>query len=180
MEFREMRRGRQQLSREECIDILKKNTAGTLAVLGDGGYPYAVPLSYVYDGQKLYFHCAKSGHKLDAIRSCDRVSFCVIDQDRVVPEEYTTYFRSVILFGRAKILEGTNQIRSALEKLALKYAPEDDAASRNAMIEKEAAALCMVEIEIRHMSGKQAIELVKQRENQRAGEGKENGTVGRL
>ena len=82
-----MRRHRQQLSCEESIGILKKATSGTLALLGDGGYPYAVPISYVYDEGKLYFHSAKSGHKVDAIRSCDKASFCVIEQDVIQPEK---------------------------------------------------------------------------------------------
>ena len=102
--FREMRRKKQALPPEECAEILRRGTSGVLAVLGDGGYPYAVPLSYVYDGEKIFFHCAKSGHKLDAIRQNSKVSFCVIDQDQIVPEEYTTYFRSVIVFGTARIL----------------------------------------------------------------------------
>ena len=98
--FREMRRKRQQLSEEESIGILQKATSGTLALLGDGGYPYAVPISYVYHERKLYFHSALAGHKVDAIRKCDKASFCVIEKDDVQPEKYTTFFRSVIAFGR--------------------------------------------------------------------------------
>jgi len=67
--FREMRRKKQLLPEDACIAILQKGTSGVLAVLGDDGYPYAVPLSYVYHAGKLYFHCAKAGHKLDAIQS---------------------------------------------------------------------------------------------------------------
>ena len=160
MEFRKMRRNRQELTQEECVRILQKNTAGTLAVLGDGGYPYAVPLSYVYEDGKLWFHCAVSGHKLDAIRSCEKVSFCVIDQDQVEPFKYTTYFRSVIAFGRARILKEQDQIRSALERLACKYAPKDSPSHREKEIENGLGRLCMVEIAIEHMSGKQARELM--------------------
>ena len=98
--FRPMRRGKQLLPPEESIQILEQGTSGVLAVAGDAGYPYAVPLSYVYTDGKLYFHCAKSGHKLDAIRRNSKTSFCVIGQDAVVPLEYTTYFRSVIAFGQ--------------------------------------------------------------------------------
>ena len=97
--FRPMRRFKQALSPEECRAVLERGTSGVLALSGDGGWPYAVPLSYVYADGKIYFHSAKSGHKVDAIRSCPRASFCVIDQDHIVPEEYTTYFRSVIAFG---------------------------------------------------------------------------------
>ena len=160
MMFREMRRKRQQLTEVECIEILKKNTFGVLAVSGDGGYPYAVPLSYVYDKHILYFHCAKSGHKLDAIKTCDKVSFCVVDQDFVVPQEYTTYFRSVIVFGRAGIVDQEDEIRNAIEKLAIKYYPEDSKDNRNSTIEKEYKAMCIVKIQIEHMAGKEAIELI--------------------
>ena len=97
-EFREMRRKRQQLSKEESIAILEKATAGTLALLGDDDYPYAVPISYVYHEGKLYFHSALAGHKVDAIRKCENASFCVIEQDDVQPKKYTTFFRSVIAF----------------------------------------------------------------------------------
>ena len=82
-EFRQMRRKRQQLSNEESIAILEKSTAGTLALLGDDDYPYAVPISYVYHEGKLYFHSVLAGHKVDAIRKCDKASFCVIEQDDV-------------------------------------------------------------------------------------------------
>ena len=159
--FREMRRKRQQLSEKECIEILNNSTSGTLAVSGDDGYPYAVPLSYVYNDGKIFFHCAKSGHKLDAIKNNSKVSFCVIAQDKIVPEEYTTYFRSVIVFGQAHIMDDDNKIRAAIKLLAEKYHPDDSEAHRNEMIEKEYAALCLVEIDIEHMTGKEAIELVK-------------------
>ena len=159
--FREMRRKRQQLTEAECVEILNRNTSGVLAVSGDSGYPYAVPLSYIYDGNALYFHCAKNGHKLDAIKNCDKVSFCVIDQDKVVPQEYTTYFRSVVIFGRASIVNSEDEIRTAIEKLAIKYNPADDKEHRDAVIDKEYAAMLIVKIDIDHMTGKEAIELAK-------------------
>ena len=134
--FREMRRKNQALSLEECIkkqlldyrksvDILNRGTAGVLALLGDNDYPYTVPISYVYDNSKIYFHSAKAGHKIDAIRKNRKASFCVLDQDQVIPEEYTTYFRSVIAFGQIRILEKESEIQEAMEKLAFKYYPED-------------------------------------------------------
>ena len=163
MEFRKMRRSQQELPEKECTEILERNTSGVLAVLGDSGYPYAAPLSYVYCGGSLYFHCAKSGHKLDAIKGCDKVSFCVIDQDRVIPEQYTTYFRSVVVFGRAGILTDEDEIRDAIERLAVKYAPGDSRENRDAAIRREFDALCMVKIKVEHMTGKEAIELVRKR-----------------
>ena len=159
--FREMRRKKQQLSEAECLSVIERNTAGVLAVSGDEGYPYAVPLSYVYLDGAIYFHSAKSGHKLDAIRQNDKVSFCIIDQDQVIPEKYTTYYRSVIVFGRAVILEDAEEILSAIEKLAVKYHPTDTPENRDAAIGRELHALAMVKIEIAHITGKQAIELAR-------------------
>ena len=161
--FREMRRKKQALGREDCDGVLYRGTSGVLALAGDDGYPYAVPISYVYDGRALYFHCARAGHKLDAIRRCPKASFCVIDQDRVVPEEYTTYFRSVIAFGTVRELEDPEEKRNAIEKLAVKYAPEDSGENRQAAIQREWAPLCMLEMTIEHLSGKEAIELVRAR-----------------
>lgn len=157
--FREMRRKKQLLSQEAADAVLERGSAGVLAVYGDEGYPYAVPLSYVYSGNKIYFHCALTGHKLDAIRRNDKVSFCVIDQDAVVPEKYTTYFRSVIVFGRARVLEDEGEKRAALESLAARYTPDDEP-GRLQEIDKSFKQVCMVELSIDHMTGKEAIELV--------------------
>ena len=100
--FREMRRKGQALPDDVCKEILEKAPHGVLAVSGDGGWPYAVPLSFVYSAGTVYFHCACEGHKLDAVRRDARASFCVVDSDEVVAEEYTTYYRSVIaLFGNS-------------------------------------------------------------------------------
>ena len=158
--FREMRRKKQKLSKEECDRILYNGTSGVLALHGDDGYPYAVPVSYVYNGEKLLFHSAKNGHKIDAILKNAAASFCVIDQDQIVPEEYTTYFRSIIAFGRIRILEDDAEKLSAIEKLAVKYAPDDTAENRDKAIEREWKPLCMMEMEIEHLTGKQAIEMI--------------------
>lgn len=161
--FREMRRKKQALPKEDCAAILNRGMSGVLALAGDNDYPYAVPISYVYDGEKLYFHCAKSGHKLDAICRNPKASFCVIDQDQIVPQEYTTYFRSVIVFGKIRILEDDGEKRSAIEKLALKYAPDDTIENRQEAIDKEWKPLCTLEMIPEHISGKEAIELARQR-----------------
>lgn len=161
--FREMRRKNQELSREECLAVLDRGTSGVLAVHGEGGYPYAVPLSYAYADGKLWFHCARAGHKLDAIIRDPKVSFCVTDRDQVVPLEYTTYFRSVILFGRARVLEDPAEIRAALERLALRYAPEYSQEHRQSVLEKELPAVAIIEVAVEHLTGKEAIELVRSR-----------------
>ncbi len=159
--FHEMRRKKQALSLEECAAILNLRTSGVLALAGDEDYPYAVPISYVYDGSKLYFHCAKRGHKLDAIHQNPKASFCVVDKDQVVPEEYTSYFRSVIIFGTIRILEDNQEKRAAIEALALKYAPNDSFSNRQAFIGREWEPLCMLEMTIAHITGKEAIELAR-------------------
>ena len=158
--FREMRRKRQALSREEVSSVLYRGTSGVLALSGDDNYPYAVPISYVYDGENIYFHCAKSGHKLELIRQNPKASFCVVDQDQIVPEEFTTYFRSVIAFGRIRIVEAPAEKRRSVELLARKYAPADTPEHRTEYIEKDFSRLCMLALTIEHVTGKQARELV--------------------
>ena len=165
--FRTMRRSKQQLSPEACTRILQQGTSGVLAVAGDDGYPYAVPLSYVYDGRTLYFHCAKEGHKLDAIARDPKASFCVIAQDDVLPEKFTTCFRSVIVFGKVRILTDEAEKRAAVEKLALRYSPHVPEHDREAEIDRFWPGLCMLALEPEQITGKEAIELVRRREEAR-------------
>ncbi len=156
--FRKMRRAAQLLTEQESIEILKKCSSGVLAVSGDDDYPYAVPLSYVYENGRLYFHCALTGHKIDGIKRNEKASFCVVDKDEVIPEKYTTLFRSVIVFGKAKIIENKEEkIRIAL-MLGEKYNPGhiDDAMDE---INRLFSALCIIELNIEHITGKAAKEL---------------------
>ena len=162
--FRELKRKKQALSQADCAAVLARGTHGVLALAGDDGYPYAVPLSYLYEDGKLIFHCASAGHKIDAIARCGKASFCVVDQDRVVPEEYTSYFRSVIAFGRVRVVADDGEKRSAIERLARRYFPTDTQANRDAYIDKEWGPLAILEMTVEHLSGKEAIELVRQRE----------------
>lgn len=161
--FREMRRRKQLLSVRESIEILENGSSGVLALLGDDDYPYAVPISYVYDNAKIYFHGAKVGHKRDAIRKFNKASFCVISKDDVVAEEYTTYYKSVIVFGKIRILEHENEIRNAIEKLAIKYYPKGDSTDRDTEIMQEWRALCTMELSVEHMTGKEAIEIAEKK-----------------
>lgn len=162
--FREMRRSKQLLTKEETIAIFERGTNGVLAVSGDEGYPYAVPVSYVYEDGKIFFHCAKTGHKMDAICRCDKVSLCVVDQDQVIQETYTTHYRSAIAFGRARVLTDDREKRTALMKLAEKYSPAMGKSRHQQEMEKNWAAVTLVEIAIEHMTGKECIELVRQKE----------------
>lgn len=157
-----MRRSRQQLSESEAIEILQKGTSGVLAVLGDEGYPYAVPLSYVYLDGKIIFHCAKTGHKMDAVLANNKASFCVIGEDKVVPEEYTTYFRSVIAFGKIRIVEDDDEKRKLVYDFTGKYSPGFEE-ERQKAIDKEFKPLCIMEMTIEYLTGKESIELVKEK-----------------
>ncbi len=161
MEFRKMRRFKQELNEKETREILANGKTGILGVIGDHGYPYTVPVNYVYENGKIYFHCAKEGHKLDAIRQCDKISLCVIEKDDVIKEKLTTYFRSAIVFGRARILGTDEEIFNAAEILGLKYNEDKEVVDRE--IRREWNALCCVEITIEHMTGKEAIELTRMR-----------------
>ena len=161
--FRKMRRIKQLLSEEESIALLEKGTSGVLALSGDDGYPYAVPLSYVVLGDKIIFHSAKEGHKVDAICAEEKASFCVISEDNIIPERYTTGFRSVIVFGKIRIVEDDSEKRELVSKLAQKYRP-GFAKECEAEIEKGFSALGVMEMTIEHMTGKEGIELVRQRQ----------------
>ncbi|WP_088186690.1 pyridoxamine 5'-phosphate oxidase family protein [Desulfosporosinus sp. FKA] len=161
--FREMRRKKQLLSEEETSEIIKAHSAGVLSVTGDDGYPYAIPISYAYVDGNLYFHCAKEGHKIDAIKRNDKVSFCVIDKDEVIQETFTTHFRSVVAFGRARILKEDIDRRAALESLVGKYSP-DYMQEGQKEIEKDWSRVCVVEVKIEHMTGKAAKEIAKYKE----------------
>ncbi len=160
--FREMRRKKQLLPAQETDGILRGGLTGVLAVDGDDGYPYAVPLNYAYEGDRLYFHWASSGHKLDGIRQYEKVSFCVISQDEIVPEQFATNYRSAIVFGRASVITDDETKRHALELLVQKYSPgyEREGAAE---IDKEWKAVTVVEVRIEHITGKEALRLAKLR-----------------
>lgn len=157
--FREMRRNKQLLESSEVTAVLGRCTNGVLACLGDDGYPYAVPLNFVYHNEKLYFHCAKAGHKLEAIIKEPKVSFAVIDEDTIVSSEYTSYFRSVIAFGKTRIVEGDEWF-DAFKALVEKYSGDQPEAAKISEIEA-CKRSHIIAIDIEHMTGKQAKEYVK-------------------
>jgi len=157
--FRDMRRKKQLLSEEKTIEILKLCTSGVLGVIGDDDYPYTVPVSYAFKDGKLYIHSAKQGHKIDSIKRNDKVTFCVIEKDEVIQETFTTHFRSVSIFGRARILSDDYDRRYALESLVKKYSPAYIKEGQQE-IEREWDRVCLIEVKIEHMTGKAAIEIV--------------------
>lgn len=160
--FRNMRRSQQALPQETAVEILMRNTSGTLALLGDEDYPYAVPISYVYADGKLYFHSAITGHKIDAVKKHKKASFCIIDQDQVVPEKYTTHYRSLIAFGKIRLVENPEDMARIMTSLAMKYS-----AAFKEGIPKEVRSsishMAILEMTIEHMTAKEAVGLMNQR-----------------
>lgn len=158
--FQQMRRFKQELQQDEIERILNFNTSGVLALIDKDGYPYSVPLSYVYSNGKIYFHSAKSGHKIDAINNCEKTSFCIIDRDDVKPEHYTTIYKSVIALGKVKIIDNPEEVLFAMKELGNKYNPNHDVELQQE-IAKSIDRFLVIRLEIEHITGKQSIELLK-------------------
>lgn len=152
--FRQMLRSKQQLPQSECVHILKHEPRGILSVLGDGAYPYGFPIDHWYceeDG-KLYFHCGKAGHKLDAIGNHDKVSFCVCDSGVRKEGDWALTVRSVIVFGRIRVVADHDRAIALTRRLSLKYTPDTQYIEEE--IQKYADELLCLELSIEHMTGK--------------------------
>lgn len=161
--FREMRRKKQQIPDNEAIAILENSKTGILAVNGDNGYPYTVPLNYMFYNGKIYFHSASEGHKFDSIKNNSKVSFCVISQDKIIPEKYTTAYESVVVFGNAKIMDDKEEIKKVIYDFAKKFHPTDTEENRMFYINSDIKTMAMVEITPEHITGKEGLELYKKR-----------------
>ena len=163
MSFREMKHANQQLSDEEAIAILQRGKSGVLALHGDNGYPYAVPISYVYHEGKIILHGAPAGHKHELLARDNHVSFCVVDLNDIVPQEFTTYFRSTIVFGTVRTITDPAEKQAALEAVGHKYAP-----GQNGLlpyIGKHFDYVKVMVLEIDHLTAKESIELVRAKPN---------------
>ena len=161
--FRELRRKHQQLSETEARSILKSGTYGVLSVQGDDGYPYGVPLNYVYGDDAIYFHCAKEGHKVEGFQRSDKVSFCVVGEDEVIPEAFSTAYTSVIVFGRAAVVTDKKEKREALKLLAERFSPELEKEGE-AAIQNSWNDVCVVRLNIEYAVGKAGRERIKREE----------------
>lgn len=157
-----MRRFRQQLSENETLDILNRSTSGVLSLIDPDEVPYGVPMSFVFDGKEsIYFHCALSGRKIECIKNSPNACFTIIDLDEIHPQEFTTYFRSVIVEGLISIVTDKNQIIESLRLLSSKYSPGIDCVQE---IEKSIERVSVLKFKILTKTGKEAIELVRQKE----------------
>ena len=130
--FREVTRAKQALSTVECIEILKAEKRGVLSVLGDEGYPYGMPMNHWYceeDG-KLYFHSGMKGHRSDAMKACDKASFCVYDAGYRREGEWALNIRSVIVFGRLQVVEDEAAALEFIRRLSAKFTDDTDYVER--------------------------------------------------
>lgn len=157
----EMRRFKQQLPHDEALHILDTCTNGVLSLVDVDGEPYGVPLSFAYDGaDAIYFHSALSGHKVDAIKAQRQCSFCVVAGDDIRPDEFTTYFRSVIVSGKIAIVTDEAERIKGLQLLCDKYSPGVDS---RAEIAGCLSRVLVLKLTIDAVSGKEAIELTRRR-----------------
>ena len=150
--FRKMRRLGQELTKEECEEILTKEPRGVLALLGDDDYPYAIPMSHVYVDGKIYFHGAKKGHKIDAVKKHSKVSFCVMDRGVKAEDSWWYTFKRVIVFGRIRTMDDRDEKIDKLTPLGDKFFPthEETVEEINRLLDRTE----VFEIAIEHMTGK--------------------------
>ncbi len=161
MAFRQMRRARQALNEADTRAILKEGITAVLALAGEDGYPYALPVNYVFDGAAVYFHCARSGYKLECIARCDKASMCVVAQDTVLPEKFTTLYKSAIAFGRIAVVSDKEEMRRAAYLLAKKYCPDETDVRIADETDKFFPELCILKLSVEHLSGKQGSEFLQ-------------------
>ena len=153
--FRPMRRKKKEICSEDVRALLRTARRGVLAVNGDDGYPYAVPINFLYDEDsgRIYFHGARVGHKADAIRRCDKVCFTVFGNETVRETDWAPYVQSVVVFGRCRVIADREAALAAVRRFAMKYYPDDKTADDE--IAASGAAVQMYEIEIEHLTGKE-------------------------
>ena len=152
--FREIARKKQKLSQEECIEILKKEKRGVLSVFGEDGYPYGMPMNHYYceeDG-KIYFHSGMQGHKVDAIKANDKVSFCVYEEGCHKDGAWYLTVRSVIVFGRIREVKEDERIRDIVRRLCAKFTSDTEYVERE--IKNSGCHTLYLELTPEHMTGK--------------------------
>ena len=150
--FRDMRRDKKQLTKKEAVVILKKGEYGVLATIGSDNYPYALPLNYIYYNNKIYLHCAQEGHKLDNIKNNNKVSFTVVGDYKLQPAEFTSKYESVVIFGRANLIEGKAK-EEVLNQFILKFSPQFKSEGFD-YVKQAANKTAIIEIKIEDLKGK--------------------------
>ena len=152
--FRKMRRSVQALSHEEMIDLLKTETRGVMSVQGDNGYPYGFPINHYFDedANRIYIHGADFGHRVDAVRKDPKVSYCVFGQDFQKEGDWAKYVKSVIVFGKAELIEDHDEIVRISRLLCDKFPCPQEYVEHE--IEKDAQRTLIIAIDIEDMNGK--------------------------
>ena len=152
--FREMRRFKQQVENQECVEILKNEKRGVLSVIGDEGYPYTVPMDFLYEEEEntVYFHCAKEGHKIDSIRNCAKVCFTTWNTGFQKDGDWAWNVTSVVVFGHAELVEDDKLTYDKTRKIGLKYYPTTEEVDEE--MERDISRVQLVALHIDHMTGK--------------------------
>ena len=158
--FREIRRKNREISIDSAKQLLQSSRRGVLAVNGDDGYPYAIPINYLYDdeAQRIYFHGAKIGHKVDALRASDKVCFTVYGNETIRTDAWAPFMQSVVVFGRCHLIEAGPEATRRIKQLAMKYYPSEQLVDEE--IAQSGKAVQVFEIEIEHMRSTRALILV--------------------
>lgn len=153
--FRPIRKKKNEIDVNAAQALLQNSRRSVLAVNGDDGYPYAIPVNYFYDteSQKIYFHGARAGHKVDALKACDKICFTVYGNEQIKEEAWAPFMQSVVVFGRCHLMEAGPKATALLKRFAMKYYPNEQLADEE--IEHAGKAVQMFEIEIEHLSGKE-------------------------
>ena len=156
--FRELIRKNKQLSTDDCVHVLNTQTRGVLSVQGEDGYPYGMPMNHFYNPADgcIYFHCGKVGHRLDSLRRCDKVSFCVYDEGTAQPGQWALTVNSVIVFGRMEIIDDMDRIVDITTKLSHKFTLDEDYIRQE--IAQSAANTLLLRLTPEHMCGKRVTE----------------------
>ena len=149
---RSIRRKDREINLEKAKVLLAEGEYGFLATVGTNGQPYGVPLNYVFTNNCLYFHCALEGHKLDNIKTNNKVSFCVVGKTRVLPDKFSTEYESAMAFGRASVVQGTERYQ-ALSGLVEKYSPDFIEEGKKAIAHYDDKTL-IIKMDIDYISGK--------------------------
>lgn len=152
--FRELTRKNKKLSMEECIRVLKTETRGVLSVIGDYGYPYGMPMNHWYDEEdgKIYFHCGKAGHRMDALQKNKKVSFCTYDKGYQEVGQWALNVKSVIVFGKIEVVNDMERIINITTKLSHKFTQDDSYIQEE--IRAYASKTLLLELTPKHICGK--------------------------
>lgn len=158
MAFREMTRKNQELELSECVEILKREKRGVLSVIGDEGYPYGMPMNHFYNDEDgaIYFHCGKGGYRNDALKVCDKVSFCVYDEGVKKEGEWAFEVRSVIVFGRIEMVEEPEKIVKITRELSRKFTQDEEYIQKE--IEGHAHRTVLLKLAVENICGKRVTE----------------------